>query len=254
MLMRLKTFTCASILIPAICLLTAGCQGTDTKSTEDTPSYTVTEKNGSVEVIRSNSNTNGRTMVNVNNAPVGDPLVSLSATVKVTSFSAVGTEPNARVRGYFYNDGFLAGAIGSAVSDIIGLVAMSNSRAYYVIARCNDSSCTNSTTLFTSDMGTVHINEQHILYAAFDNTTKLFSFQLDSNAPVSVDPTSLAPVVTYPANNGRTSGFGVRISAASGQSGSITAVFDNFYRNQVLYDDFSDSALDSTKWKLFNEN
>lgn len=167
-----------------------------------------------------------------------DSIKGIKADVRLTTYTVTGTDPwyRAHIGGAFYNDGTLGGTeLGSAVSDIFADVNMVGNEIFYRVVRCTDKTCSTTTGLTDDGSGSARISMEtitpgtaHTLMVKWDGA--LFTFQLDSQTPVTFDPIAAgAPVASVLANRGKKI-IGTRANPATGdESGTLAAAFDNVF-------------------------
>jgi hypothetical protein len=156
---------------------------------------------------------------------------TIEADVRVVEVSNEGAGPNARLQGFFYNDG----TPGSGrTGDVIAGVQIVHDGTQLIgaafVARCLVDACnapTETQALFndTTTFGPVGLNTTHRLSLAWDGVEFVFGFDEQT---VRVNATALAPVVG-PARDA-SKRIGTRLSSidAAGEGGFIRAIFDNF--------------------------
>jgi hypothetical protein len=95
----------------------------------------------------------------------------------------------------------------------------------------------------------ISLGKTYKLYIEYDSANHQFIFKVDDEQIV-FNEESL-PIKLGDAVN-PTKGIGTRVVIDNATSlGYISAAFDNVYKNGVLYDDFSSSIIDPTKWTSY---
>ena len=166
--------------------------------------------------------------------PDTDLIGGIRADVSVTSYSVTGTDPyyRARLGGYFYNDGTLAGEPGSSVSDIYAEIGVTDTLVNYRVVRCTDVTCDTNDNLSDDGAGgaivhIAHVNlgETHNLAIKWDGS--VFTFTVDGFSKT-FDPIAAgAPVAGPPNEKEKVIGTRANVGTVGDGSGSLTATFDN---------------------------
>ncbi len=173
-----------------------------------------------------------------------ESVASLEADVSLVEYEPGGSSPAGRIVLAMYNDG--TPGSGSA-GDIQGIMALGGFGptpvAFFVVFKCNDPNCVSTTDFISGSFGAVSLDSVHRLLVRWDGSIVTFGFNGIFQA---VDPRPFAPVAGPP--RGGFTGLGTRKVPASGE-GSVSATFDNVFVNGALYDDFSASDIDPSRWR-----
>ena len=156
-----------------------------------------------------------------------------------------------RIGGRCYNDGTSGGGYaGDIWAEVDIRWTTTGFKGWWYVGRYTGSSSASLTQLGSGYFTTViNIGTQYRLYASYDSVTNQFLFKIGDEA-VTFGPTGLPTPVGYA--NQPWKGLQTRVQIDnSTSSGYISAAFDNVYVNGTLYDDFSSSIIDPTKWTTY---
>lgn len=161
--------------------------------------------------------------------------VGLWTDVTVTSLSASGTaSPSAFIVGRFFNDGTTGDGNGGYNGDVVAAIFLNDTKVYYAIGHCTTASCTDPAVLGSGDLATgLSLNSKHRIGELWNGS--VFRFNVDNNAPVVVNPTSLpTPASITAAASGPYIGLGTRVSSTDTTPGvdltgpgTVSAHFNN---------------------------
>jgi hypothetical protein len=166
---------------------------------------------------------------------------AISARVRVSEYTSTGGYLRGRIVLATYNDGVLSGPPDSRASDIVAEVGVTDTQAFLQVVRCTSTSGTECLGTLLTDpqgigrlpLGDVSLMSVHTLFLASNQAT--FVAQLDDNPPVRFDAAAAgAPLVRFTANVPVLE-LGARANLSSGQSGHITASFDEVRAGGVLH-------------------
>ncbi len=157
----------------------------------------------------------------------------------------------ARLGGRWYNDGTPGGGYAGDIWAEVDIMWTSTGfKGYWYVGRYTGSSSASLTQLGSGYFTTViNIGTQYRLYASYDSVTNQFLFKIGGEA-ATFGPTGLPTPVGYANQPRKELQTRVQIDNST-SSGYISAAFDNVYKNGVLYDDFSSSIIDATKWTSY---
>jgi len=182
-----------------------------------------------------------------NNLSFADPnsVSSIEATVTLLegSVSGAGTA-RARLAGRWYNDGTPGGGFAGDIWAEINLWAAPGVlKGWWYVGKYTGESETTLTQLAAGDFTQpITMGVPYILYLGYDGVNK-FTFRIGAeeityNAP---------PRSGNPNNPWKALGVRTQINNAS-SSCYVGATFDNVYKNENLYDNFSLGTIDPSKW------
>jgi hypothetical protein len=172
-----------------------------------------------------------------------DSVKSIQADVTILESILSGSDQTeARLYGRWYNDGTSGtGMAGDVQAHIVIMEAASGFAAQWHVRKCNDSSCSSSTQL---GFGVLPISiakgNTYTVSIGYDASAHRFTFKVGAEQ-ATFGPTGLPTR----AGEARDKFKGLQVLS---NTGYMAAAFDNVYKNGVLYDDFSASAIDGTKW------
>jgi hypothetical protein len=185
-----------------------------------------------------------------------DSVTSIRADITVTDASFVGAgSARARIQGQFYNDGTGgAGQIGD-VSVRLEIRADSAAPAGMLrvrigIERCNNADCSDSTEVAvnTTAFGPVTLGSTHTAGVEWDGN-RTFTFTFDNQPPLVLGAADGVPAFGGPAKGPfRRLATTAGVFPAGSEGGAIRALFDNVFKNGVLFEDFTGPTLDPAKW------
>jgi hypothetical protein len=178
---------------------------------------------------------------------------TIQAKIAYTSFvNNEGARPFAYVGGRFYNDG-VSGDIysptaGSYFGEVLAQVAIGGTglspKIYWQVVRFNHPTDMSQTSqIATGDFATTPLQGTEYTFTVSWNGTA-FTFTAAGETPVTYTPTGTKNAANMPYR-----GLGTRISGGNaGKEATLEAIFDDVYVNGALYDSFSGSSIDLTKW------
>ena len=168
------------------------------------------------------------------------------------------SSPNARITGFFYNDGSASGP-GSYKGEVQGAIRIAPYNGqfwvYWNIWKSADDQGTNWPTLaWGSFPNPVSLNTTYKLSIQFDPNSKTFTFNKPGETPISWTSTDTIHPSNIPWKVIGTDIFFTGTGTAL--SGKISATFDNVTAkdgsgNVVMNDDFSSPAIDPNKWDTY---
>jgi hypothetical protein len=176
---------------------------------------------------------------------------SIEATVTLLDGHIVGSgfsgPPGAIMDAFFYRDdtglgtdgtGHVQGSINLGLSQ-----QFSHPIATYLVFKCLDPTCSSTIDLTSGTLSeAVQFFEPHRLRIAFDPATGTFTFQIDSNPPVTfVTPDAVRRPITVPLAQIRARAG--TIPADANASASVLALFDDVAVNGVALDSFETDTL-----------
>lgn len=176
---------------------------------------------------------------------------AVSYQAEVTVSRAVNNSARVRafIQGRFYRDTTPASATsrtGEIIADF-GLLqdeGRTDVRIGFFILRCEDESCSRTTTLAEDTQGSVvALGTTHTLAITFDGT-RTFTFTADNGTPVARTLPAANTFVAPPASNRRFWSTAVSRIDQTGDEGFIAATFDNLRVNGTLLDDFEPDGAD----------
>lgn len=177
---------------------------------------------------------------------------SIQADVAITqSFITNSALTRARLGGRWYNDGSLGGGM---TGDIWAEVFLRGDprplKARWAVVKFTNPEGTAWTDLGSGDFDTpITLGNTYTLYISYDVDNNRFTFRI-GNEEYTFGPADLPSRVGNP--NSPFKAIGTRIQINGGASSAfISAVVDNVYKNGSLYDDFSSSAIDPTRWTTY---
>lgn len=184
-------------------------------------------------------------------------VTSIQADVAVTEYSIVNqASMGLNLGGSFYNDN--SGVPGSdRTGDIQAGVSLGGPTGLYanwIVYRFTNASGTTYTTLGSGNFTTpnnspIIPNTTYMLYVAYDQGANKFTFRVGAEE-YTFGPTGLPPWVRNPNIPGKGPRTRCLINDAS-SSGYISLTLDNVYKNGFLYDNFSSTNIDSSKWAIY---
>ena len=157
----------------------------------------------------------------------------------------------ARIAGYWYNDGTPGGG---QTGDIWAEVAIRGGPtglfARWAVTKMTNPQGTTWSDLRVGNFATpINLGIPYTLYIGYDSVANQFLFKLGAET-VTCGPVDLPPRVGNP--NTPYKALVSRVDIADANSSAyISATFDNVYKNGILYDDFSSSIIDETKWTTY---
>jgi len=157
----------------------------------------------------------------------------------------------ARVGGRAYNDGTSGEGFAGDIWVELGIRWTSTGlKGYWYVGRHTGSSSASITQLGFGYFTTViNIGTPYSLFVSYDNIINQFLFKIGDEART-FGPTDLPVPVGPPNQPAKALQTRVQINNST-SSGYISATFDNFYKNGLLYDDFSSPIIDPTKWTAY---
>jgi hypothetical protein len=186
---------------------------------------------------------NDMTLTNANS------VTRMQATVTLLDAQAAGGSfsvfPRAGLEGFFYWDGTGTGTSSdqtghvSASTQLALNVGTGQPEARFFAVRCNDATCSTSTSLVNDVLGSVRFFEPHRIAIEYDGAR--FSFQLDDSSPrlfAAPHQTRETPRVPFKALRTR-----ILVPGSVSASASVLALFDNVLVNGVPYEDFDARTL-----------
>jgi hypothetical protein len=165
--------------------------------------------------------------------------------------------PNARLSGFFYNDGSASGP-GSYKGEVQGLIRIRPYNGqlwvyYYVWKSANDEGTIWTTLAWGSFPSPVSLNTPYKLSVQFDQTSKTFTFKVGADAMTWTSTDTIhTPNIPFKAI-----GTDVYFTGLEAQLyGKISATFDNVIAkdgsgSQVLNEDFSSAMINPNNWETF---
>ncbi len=177
---------------------------------------------------------------------------SIQADVAVPEYSITNLgDTRARLEGRWYNDGTSGGGYAGdiwAEVDIRG--TPQGLRGWWYVGKYMGS---DSSTLKQLASGyfltSINTGETYNLYISYDSVNNQFLFKIGAEEHA-FGPASLPIRAGNAANPFKAFNTRTEIDNAT-SSAYVSAVLDNVYKNGVLYDDFSSSTLDGTKWTAY---
>jgi hypothetical protein len=191
-----------------------------------------------------------------NNLVFSDPnsVNSIEADVTVLNYDLRNNaNTKARIGGRWYNDG--AGTPGTDMTgDIWAEVDLredpSGLYAQWSASRYTNASGSSWTTLGWGNFTIpITLGSTYALYIGYNQGTNQFTFRVGPEE-ITFGPSDLPARVRDPNSPWKGLTAWVQINDDSSY-GYVSAAFDNVLRNGVLYDDFSSSTIDSTKWTSY---
>jgi len=160
----------------------------------------------------------------------------------------------ARLDGNFYNDGTPGGGYTGDIHGQIALRMESPGVVYanwFVYKFTDPEGSANGIVIKGGNFTTpISIGSTYTLYVGYDSATHRFTFRIGSEERTCGPTDGLPARVGYPNIPSKRLAARVEISGATA-SAYISATFDNVYKNGILYDDFSSSIIDETKWTTY---
>jgi hypothetical protein len=179
-----------------------------------------------------------------------NPIHTIKATVSSESFQCVGCNANpssyswvsAYIQGYFFNtdDSSIPGDQTNDVRARLGIDASTNTsdqpselRVVAKVQKCNNSDCTDITTMFTQDLGALALGQQAKLYLKWDKPNYRFLFRRDFEPWVSYayDSNLQKSVPGINIKRLTVAGNAANCKAAPRTVAMMNAFFDNIYIN-----------------------
>lgn len=158
-----------------------------------------------------------------------------------------------RLGGRWYNDGS-----GTSGSDMTGdiwaevslMEAPSGVYGRWGVSRYTNAKGTTWTTLGSGDFTVpITLGTSYTVYINYDQGINQFTFRIGSET-YTFGPTGLPARIRGP--NSPLKDLALRVQINDDESfGYVAASFDNVYVNGALYDDFSSSSIDQTKWSTY---
>ena len=180
-----------------------------------------------------------------------DSVNSIQADVTILENSITNSgRAGAACVGNWYNDGTPGGGM---IGDIQAYVALqrgpSGLLASWTICKMTNSEGTTWTVLGSGDFATpITSGTPYTLYIEYDSVNNGFIFRVGGEQIEF--STGLPPRAGNANTKLKALATRVRIDDAT-SSAYVSATFDNVYKNGSLYDDFSSSTIDSTKWATY---
>jgi len=193
---------------------------------------------------------------NNNNLNFSDPDSVNSIQADVAIFLNINTNTaytRARLVGRWYNDG--SGTPGSDMTgDIQAEISLRGSPsgllARWEVIRFTNAGGSTSTTLGAGDFTTpITLDSTYTLFISYDSAQNKFTFRIGIEE-IPFGPLGLPAWVRNPNSPWKALNARAQINN-SASSCFIAAAFDNVYKNGALYDDFSSSVIDQTKWTTY---
>jgi hypothetical protein len=160
----------------------------------------------------------------------------------------------ARLDGNFYNDGTPGGGYTGDIHGQIALRMESPGVVYvnwFVYKFTDPEGSANGIVIKGGNFTTpISIGSTYTLYVGYDSATHQFTFRIGSEERTCGPTDGLPARVGYPNIPSKRLTVRVEISGAP-SSAYISATFDNVYKNGILYDEFSSSIIDETKWTTY---
>jgi hypothetical protein len=190
--------------------------------------------------------------------PDANSVNSIGAEVMVLENSITGkAHTRARMAGFWYNDGTLGtGTTGDVQAEIALRKEPTGFRVNWFIWKSTNPEGTTGDDIASGNFKVgVTTGVTYPLYISYDSVNHEFKFKVGGeevivnkgNTPNLPDPDDVNPLPKTPWKEITTR---VQIQDP-GASGYISATVDNVYRNGDLYDDFSSSTIDKTKWLTY---
>jgi len=181
-----------------------------------------------------------------------DSVNSIQADVTILeSILTDSAQTRARLNVQCYNDGTPGGG---STGDIHAEIALRNEptglKANWFVLRFTNPNGTTYEVLNGGNFTTpISVGTTYTLFIGYDSVAHQFTFRIGSEE-ITFGPTGL------PARAGNANtplkALGTRILTNNATSSAyISATFDNVYKNGILYDDFSSSIIDETKWTTY---
>ena len=155
----------------------------------------------------------------------------------------------ARLEGVFYNDGTSGAGVIGDVFAMVGIGRETNGALVgeAIIGRLANAEGTTWNILWYQKFSqSVVIGIPHALYLAFDSAANRFTFRMGGEEKI-VGLPDIPARVTQARAPSRGLETVVYVENAS-SSGSVSATFDNVYKNGIRYDDFSATTIDPARW------
>jgi len=179
---------------------------------------------------------------------------SMRADVSITnSFVSGDGNTAARLEGHFFNDGTPGlGHTGDIYAELALIWTGSELKGLWWLGRYTGEEWPSITRLggdyFSPNLS---IGTTYTLYLGYNVSTNQFTFEIIGVAQKTFGPTDGLPArVSDP--KGPTKGLETWVQIRNDTSyGYISATFDNVNKNGSLYDDFSSSVIDNTKWMTY---
>ena len=179
---------------------------------------------------------------------------SIQADVSILENSITNTAyTRARLYGAWYNDG--SGTPGSDMTgDIRAEISLRGSPsgliARWEVYRLTNAAGSTSTGLGGGDFTTpITLGSTYSLFISYDSGQNKFTFRLGIEE-FTFGPSGLPAWVRGPNSPWKALNTRAQINNDI-SSAYISAAFDNVYKNGVLYDNFSSSVIDETKWRTY---
>jgi len=181
-----------------------------------------------------------------------DSVNSIQADVTILeSILTDSAQTRARIGGAWYNNGTPGAGM---TGDIWATVDVRTTPTGF-LARWSVDKVTNPDGSASENLGygnftiSIAIGVNYTLYIEYDSVAHCFIFRIGAEE-ITFGPVGLparAGNANIPIN-----GLGTRIVTNNATSSAyISATFDNVYKNGILYDDFSSSIIDETKWTTY---
>jgi hypothetical protein len=195
---------------------------------------------------------------NVNSLSFSNPasINSIQADVAIVESAVVNSgQTRAWIAGRWYNDGTPGGGMtGDVWAEVALLKSQTGYFAWYGISKLTnaDGSASVNITNYAHFATTITSGTTYTLFVGYDSVANQFTFQIGSEV-VTVNPTNTPALPAWAGDALMPwKGLSTRVQANNANSSSyISATFDNVYKNGALYDDFSSSTIDSTKWTAY---
>ena len=188
--------------------------------------------------------------------PFVDPnsIYSMQADVTIVESSINGTgwsHTRAALPGYWYNDGSAGGGyIGDIWAEVSLREMTSGFDAAYSIVRCNTEDCSTFDDIGFGVFDTPILKgSTYTLKIEYNSTANQFTFWVGSEQKI-VGPTGLPPRSGNPKILFKSLRTRVWLDSPP-SSGYISATFDNVYKNDSPYDNFSDPLINATNWTTY---
>ena len=175
---------------------------------------------------------------------------SFQADVTLLDSSVVNVaSATARLEGVFYNDGTSGAGVIGDVFAMVGIGRETNGTPVgeVIVGRLANAEGTAWNILWYQTLSQpVVIGIPYTLYLAFDSAANRFTFRVGGEESAVGLPDIPARVAQARApSRGLTTAVYVENASSSG---SVSATFDNVYKNGIRYDDFSATTIDPARW------
>ena len=175
---------------------------------------------------------------------------SFQADVTLLESSVVNVaSATARLEGVFYNDGTSGAGVIGDVFAMVGIGRETNGTPVgeVIVGRLANAEGTAWNILWYQTLSQpVVIGIPYTLYLAFDSAANRFTFRVGGEESAVGLPDIPARVAQARApSRGLTTAVYVENASSSG---SVSATFDNVYKNGIRYDDFSATTIDPARW------